>query len=203
MDAPWYLRRASSHSTSAASALVRALEVVVSHHVAELVRPLELPRARARFAPRSRRCSRSRARGAAARAPSTSAAMKIVTLRGTSSCTVSAPSSSSSSTQTQSSCGDPLDLGAQRPVPAPGDVRHPLEELVGLDPARELLVGEEPVVVPVDLARALRTRRRRDGDLEAGHALEEALDQRPLARSGRARDDEDGPPTARASSRGG
>ena len=98
---------------------------------------------------------------------------------------------------------DPLDLGAERPVPAPGDVRHALEELAGVDPARELLVGEELVVAPVDLARPLRPRRGRDGDLEAGHALEQALDQRPLPRSGRPGDDEDRPRRQPCASRGG
>ena len=52
-------------------------------------------------------------------------------------------------------------------------------------PPRELVVGEEPVVTTVDLARALRTRRRRHGDLEPGHPLEQAPDQRPLPRTGR------------------
>ena len=88
---------------------------------------------------------------------------------------------------------DAVDLRAQRAVPVPGDVLDPLEELVRLDPARELLVGEKPVVVSVGLARALRARRRGDGDLQAGDALDEALDQRPLPRSRRARYDEDGP----------
>ena len=81
----------------------------------------------------------------------TSAAMKIVTLPATSSCTLSAPSSSSSSTQTLSLVRDSLHLRAKRPVAPARYVRHPFEELALLDPARELLVGEKPVLAPVEL----------------------------------------------------
>ena len=119
--------------------------------------------------------------------------MKIVTLPGTSSWTRSAPSSSSSSTQVVPVLRDPVDLGAQRAVAVPRDVRDPLQERALVDPARELVVGEEPVLAPVDLARASRARRGRDGDLEPWNALEQALDQRPLARARRPGDDEDGP----------
>ena len=42
------------------------------------------------------------------------------------------------------------------------------------------------------LARALRPRRRRDGQRELGEARQDELDQRALAGAGRAGDDEDG-----------
>ena len=111
---------------------------------------------------------------------STSAAMKIVHAAGTSSCTLQRTLELELEHTDASPAGDPVDLGAQRPVPAPGDVRDPLEELVAVDPCGELLVGQEPVVVPVDLARALRARRRRDGDLELGHALDSPLMRVPF-----------------------
>ena len=81
-------------------------------------------------------------RGAVAQASSsgTSAAMKTVTLPGTSSCTRSAPSSSSSRTQTFPSSAIRSISERKRPVAAPGDVRH-LEELPGVHAARELVVG--------------------------------------------------------------
>ena len=120
--------------------------------------------------------------------------MKIVTLPGTSSCTrertlelelehadapVVARSARSRSAASRSAC--------------PRRTATYSRNSSVVDPARELLVGEEPVLAAVHLARALRARRRRDGDLELGHALEQRLDQRALAGTRRAGDDEDGP----------
>ena len=85
---------------------------------------------------------------------------------------------------------DPVELGGERAV-ASADELDVLEEVAGLDPLDELLLGEEPVLAPVHLARPLRPRRRGDGDLELGLALEQALDQRSLAGPARAGDDED------------
>ena len=47
--------------------------------------------------------------------------------------------------------------------------------------AVELLVGQEPVVDAVDLARAQRPRRRRDGEPELGNASQQRLNHRSLA----------------------
>src|SRR5262249_34680303 len=88
---------------------------------------------------------------------------------------------------------DPVDLRAKRAVAASRHVRHPFEKLVCIDPAREVVVGQEPIVRPVDLAGALRPRGCRHRDLEPVDALEQALDQRSLAGPRRTRDDEDGP----------
>ena len=51
---------------------------------------------------------------------------------------------------------DPLELGEERPravAQAPGKL-HPLEEAVLVQPAVELLLGDEPVVAAVYLARS-------------------------------------------------
>ena len=88
---------------------------------------------------------------------------------------------------------DPVELRAECPVATPGDVRHVLEEFPRLYAALELVAGQEPVLVPVDLSRALRSRRGRHGDLEHGYPLHELAYQRSLPRAGRAGDDEDGP----------
>ena len=143
--------------------------------------PLELSRASAMRSPISPVLSVARSRRRRS-SSATSAAMKIVTLPATPSCTFNAPSSSSSSTQTHSSSRDALHLGAQRAVPATGDVRNLLQELPCLDAARELLVAKEPVVVPVDLTGPLRTRRGRDGDLEPGRARASPLISVPFPR---------------------
>jgi hypothetical protein len=67
-----------------------------------------------------------------------------------------------------------------------------LEEVTAVDAPRELPVGQEVVVATVLLAGTLQARRRRHGELELGHALEQRADQRPLSGARRARDDKDG-----------
>jgi len=57
------------------------------------------------------------------------------------------------------------------------------EELTALDPFQELPLGEEVVVLPVDLARPASAGRRRDRELEVRAASEQAFDQRALSRS--------------------
>ena len=86
---------------------------------------------------------------------------------------------------------DPVDLGAQRPVPPARDVLDPFEEPAVGDAARELVLFEEPVLAAVLLAGAEGPGRRRDRDLELRDALDERADQRPLAGAGRAGNDED------------
>ncbi len=97
--------------------------------------------------------------------------------------------------------GDPVDLGTKRAVPLAGHVLDPLEEAARVDAARELVLGEEPVLAPVLLAGALLPRRRGDRDLELRDPLDERPDQRPLPRARRARDDEDGARVAHAGRR--
>ena len=87
--------------------------------------------------------------------------------------------------------GDPIELRRERAV-TPADELDVLQETPGLDTLEELLLREEPVLAAVDLARSLRPRRRGDRHLELGQALDQALDQRPLAGPKRAGDDEDG-----------
>ena len=65
-----------------------------------------------------------------------------------------------------------LDLPAQRAV-AVAAVGGELEEVLLLDPLLELLRGEEVVVAAVYLSLARRPRRRRDRELEVGHALQQ------------------------------
>ena len=48
-----------------------------------------------------------------------------------------------------------------------------LEEVVGREAAVEFLLGEEPVVAAVLLARPARAGRRRDRELELRHSLHE------------------------------
>jgi len=66
-----------------------------------------------------------------------------------------------------------------------------LEERVPFDPLEELLLAEEVVLAPFDLALTARARRRRDGQLEVGAAFEQSLDERALSGPGRTGDDEE------------
>src|SRR5215216_4966693 len=86
---------------------------------------------------------------------------------------------------------DPVHLGRERAVAAAHEL-HVLEKRPRLDPLDELSFPEEPVLPPVRLVRALRTRRRGDGDLELRVPFHEPLDQRSLAGPARAGDHEDG-----------
>ena len=82
-----------------------------------------------------------------------------------------------------------LELGAKRPVAPPGVVGV-LDELSCGHAAVELVVAEEVVVDAVALSRTGTARGGRDRQLEAGNPLHQPADQRPLAHSGRPRDDE-------------
>ena len=86
--------------------------------------------------------------------------------------------------------GDAVDLGAERAVALPGNVRDVLEEVAARDAVRELPVREEVVVAPVLLPASLKPRRGRDGELEVGDALEERADECSLPGPGRASDDD-------------
>src|SRR5437016_2120410 len=68
-----------------------------------------------------------------------------------------------------------------------------LEELVGFETPVELLLGDEVVVHAVHLAGADSAGGRRHGERELRKALEQTLDQRALAGTGLAGDDEDRP----------
>jgi hypothetical protein len=83
-----------------------------------------------------------------------------------------------------------LELVAQRPV-ALARVLRPLDELAGGDPPVELLLGQEPVVLALGLARARVARRGRDAQRQLGDPLAQQPDQRALADAGRPGDDED------------
>jgi hypothetical protein len=83
-----------------------------------------------------------------------------------------------------------LELLAQRPVAVAG-VLGPLDELAGGDPPVELLLGEEPVVLALSLARPRVARGRRDAQRQLGDPLAQQPDQRALADAGGPGDDED------------
>ena len=83
-----------------------------------------------------------------------------------------------------------VDLADQRPV-ATTCVADVLEERARIDPPLKLCVAEEEVLAPIDLARSPLPRRRRARDREAIAALEQALDQRALAGTRRAGDDDE------------
>ena len=70
---------------------------------------------------------------------------------------------------------DSIHLRAKRPVAVTGYVRNPLEELARADPPRELLVGEKQVLAAVELPRTLRPGRRRHRDVDAGYRLSRPL----------------------------
>jgi hypothetical protein len=84
-----------------------------------------------------------------------------------------------------------LDLGQERAVAIAG-VGGVLEELTGLEPAFELLRGEEVVVAPVVLPRPRRPRRGRNRQAQARLTLEQRADEGALADARRTRDHEDG-----------
>ena len=90
-------------------------------------------------------------------------------------------------------CPEPVDLGEERSVPVP-HVVDPFEELPRLDPAVELVAGQEVVMHAVFLAGSLRAGGRRDGDGQLRVAGRHARDQRSLAGPGGSGHDEDGLP---------
>jgi hypothetical protein len=65
-----------------------------------------------------------------------------------------------------------------------------LDEVAGGDVALELLGRHEVVVDVLRLAGARQPRRRRDRQLQLGHALAQRADQRALADARRAGDDD-------------
>ena len=73
-----------------------------------------------------------------------------------------------------------VELRVQGPVVVAA-VAGELEEVVGVAPLLELLLGEEVVVAAVLLSLARLPRRRRDRERQVGHAFEQLLDQRALA----------------------
>src|SRR5262249_23025681 len=87
--------------------------------------------------------------------------------------------------------GDSRDLRAECSVPVTGHVWHPLEEVAVVDAFRELLVREEVVVHAVVLAVATLPRGCGNRHLEPRDTLDERVNQRALARAGRAGDDDD------------
>ena len=116
--------------------------------------------------------------------------MKISSASGRRRRIAKAPSTSSSRITFDPLVEQAVDLRSEGAVAAAGE-RDVLLELVVVDAALELGVGEEEVLAPVDLARALRSRGRRDGDLCAlGLPSQHAADERALAGAGRAGDDE-------------
>src|SRR5262245_5561478 len=95
---------------------------------------------------------------------------------------------------------DPLDLRAQRPVAVAG-VLDVLEEGALRDQRLELRGAQEVVLDPVDLARPAAAGGGRHRDLQPREAGKDSLDERPLPRPRRARDDDDpGTPAYRCSS---
>ena len=82
-----------------------------------------------------------------------------------------------------------LDLRAWGPVPIAG-VGRVLQEALVVDHAIELLLGQEVIVDSVALSRPRRPGRRRDGQLELRHPLQQSPDQRALPNTGRPGDDE-------------
>ena len=91
--------------------------------------------------------------------------------------------------------GDPLELAAQRARALPPGEAVVLEEVTRGEVAVELLVGDEPVVDAVALARAARPRRRGDGQPQPRDAVEQDLHHRPLAGARGPGEDEDRRPT--------
>lgn len=85
---------------------------------------------------------------------------------------------------------DAVDLGAERAV-AVARVLDVLEEGPLAGAALELLRVEEVVLDAVDLARPLAPGGGRDRDLDVREAGKDALDERPLPRTRRSRDDDD------------
>src|SRR5262249_24842918 len=153
----------------------RALEIVVSHHVPELVRALELLAGEGdALADLPRALSR----------PLAEPALKLVDVGGDEDgdAAIDVPLDLECALELEledadgAVLRDPVDLRAERAVPLARDVWHPLGKLAGVDAPRELVVREEPVVASVDLTGPLWPRRRRDRDLEAVHALQQALD---------------------------
>src|SRR6266542_503708 len=76
---------------------------------------------------------------------------------------------------------DAIDLEAERPVAMAGDVRNPFEEVASSNAAFELRIRDEPVFAPVLLAFPSLPGRRRDGELELGHTLEQSGLERALS----------------------
>jgi hypothetical protein len=76
---------------------------------------------------------------------------------------------------------DAVELGPQRPRPLPPGERVVLEEVVLGQPPVELLVGDEPVVDPVDLAGPAFPRRGGHRERDLRDAPQQLLNERPLA----------------------
>ena len=119
-------------------------------------------------------------RAASRSASSEGGAMNTCTASGIAARTWRAPWTSISSTTGHARADATLELGAQRPVAAPGVVGV-LDELARRDQLVELLAAEEVVVDAVALARARRAGGGRHRQLELRHALAQAADQRALA----------------------
>src|SRR5207245_2231950 len=88
--------------------------------------------------------------------------------------------------------GDALDLREERPGTLAPRELVVFEELALGEAPVELLVADEVVVDTFDLVRAACARRRRDGELQLGEEVEQALDQRSFAGARLTGDDDDG-----------
>ena len=191
---PWYLRAPISRSTIAASTSPARVDVVVPHHVAEVVRLLELVAGeRDPLLDLAGRLRRTLAQPPL-ELVDVGAAMKIVHAPGTSRLHVQRPVELELEHADAAVPGDPVDLRPQRAVAlAARRTSTHSRNSPSSTRARELVVVEEPVLAAVLLARrAAGASSRRPRPRAAGTRSSRAADQRALAGAGRAGDDEDG-----------